>query len=68
MFQEMIIMILNKNKYFTAFGQTIHQCQSWIAYKIHDLSLAELAFKIKNNELGPKTFVRGLIGRIEDMI
>lgn len=69
--QEMIIMRPFKNESFFAFGQRIQKGRSGIASKLKSMKLRpdECTFKIKNyDELALKTFIRGLSGRVQDMV
>lgn len=69
--QEMLIMKPFKNESFVNFGQRIQKCRSQIASKLKSLGLPvqECTFKLKNyDELALKTFIRGLTGRVQDMV
>lgn len=69
--QELIIMKPYKNESYVSFGQRIQKGRSAIASKLISMRLdaAERAFQIKNyDELSLKTFIRGLSGRIQDMV
>lgn len=69
--QEMIIMRPQKTESFFSFGQRIQKCRSGIASKLKSLNLscAERILQIKNyDDLSLKTFIRGLTGRVQDMV
>nr|CAH7723682.1 unnamed protein product [Callosobruchus chinensis] len=69
--QELIIMKPHKNESFFNFGQRIQKARSAIASKLisMNLAVAERTFQIKNyDELCLKTFIRGLTGRVQDMV
>ncbi|CAH1977945.1 unnamed protein product [Acanthoscelides obtectus] len=69
--QELIVMKPHKNESFFNFGQRIQKARSAIASKLisMDVSVAERTFQIKNyDELCLKTFIRGLTGRVQDMV
>nr|CAH7763946.1 unnamed protein product [Callosobruchus chinensis] len=69
--QELIIMKPHKNESFFDFGQRIQKARSAIASKLisMNLAVAERTFQIKNyDELCLKTFIRGLTGRVQDMV
>lgn len=69
--QEMIAMKTFKNETFLAFGQRIQKARSAIASKLisMNIDIAERNFLIKNyDDLSLKTFIRGLSGRIQDMV
>nr|CAH7748166.1 unnamed protein product [Callosobruchus chinensis] len=68
---ELIIMKPHKNESFFNLGQRIQKARSAIASKLisMNLAVAERTFQIKNyDELCLKTFIRGLTGRVQDMV
>lgn len=69
--QELIALKPNKNESFVEFGQRIQKVRSSISCKLksQNLSLAQRQFRMENyDELSLKTFIRGLTGRIQDMV
>lgn len=69
--QDLIIMRPNKSESYLNFGQRIQKARSAIASKLisSNTPLEERRFQIKNyDDLALKTFIRGLSGRIQDMI
>lgn len=69
--QDIIIMRPLKNESFLTFGQRIQKARSSIASKLISMNLSaeERRFQIKNyDELSLKTFIRGLTGRIQDLV
>lgn len=69
--QEMMVMTPFKNESFLALGQRIQKARSSSASKLISMNLdvAERNFLIKNYDgLSLKTFIRGLSGRIQDMV
>lgn len=69
--QELIVLRPYKNEPYINFGQRIQKSRSAIASKLISMNLPieERDFKIKNyDELSLKTFIRGLSGRVQDMV
>lgn len=69
--QEMMALQPSKNESFLNFGQRIQRSRSAIASKLIALNLSkeERTFQIKNyDDLSLKTFIRGLSGRVQDMV
>lgn len=69
--QELIAMRPHKNESFTAFGQRIQKSRSAISSKLKSMNfnLAQRTFRMENyDELALKTYLRGLTGRIQDMV
>lgn len=69
--QDLMIMHPLKNEIYSNFGQRILKCRSAICSKLQSMNLPinEKMLKIKNyDELALKTFIRGLTGRVQDMV
>lgn len=69
--QELIALKPHKNESFFTFGQRIQKCRSAVASKLKSMNFTkpQCQFRMENyDELSLKTFIRGLTGRIQDMV
>lgn len=69
--QDLVIMKEYKNESPHAFGERIQKARSLVATKLASLNLPQNEMILKLNhydELALKTFIRGLSGRMQDMI
>lgn len=69
--QDLMILQPFRNESFSSFGQRIQKCRSSICSKLKSMNITpdEKILQLKNyDELALKTFIRGLSGRIQDMV